>query len=239
METAEADSARRDDSAPARAEGEGGVFARKVSSIVAAAEYRRVAYGSEEFEDVCRLRYESYVHSGMMDPDGSGTLDDSYDVLPNGYVFGVYLDGRIASTLRIHHVTSGFPCSPAVGVFPDDLGPRVEAGETFIDPNRFAADPGLTSMKVLPYVTLRLAVAACDHFAADYCLAVVKDEHVRFYERVFRSVEAAVPRRFPGLNPLAHLLHSSCAENLSWTKDRFPFFRSDAAERERLFGPVS
>jgi hypothetical protein len=114
--------------------------------------------------------------------------------------------------------------------------PRIAAGQTFVDPSRFAADPEWSaSLRVLPYITLRLAVVACEYFDPTYCLTAIKEEHTGFYQRIFRSSEAVPPRTYPGLTVPVHLFQSKCADNLQDTIDRFPFFRSSPSEQRMLF----
>jgi hypothetical protein len=90
-------------------------------------------------------------------------------------------------------------------------------------------------LRVLPYVTLRLAVVACKYFNPTYCLTAIKEEHATFYSRIFRSELAVEPRQYPGLTVPVHLLQSRCSDNLDETIERFPFFASTAVEQRMLF----
>ncbi len=210
-------------------------FVRNVLNLLEQIEYRHLDRG-EDFEDVCRLRYNSYVQSGMMSPNAARAVRDSFDELPNSFVFGIYYDGHLVSTIRLHHVTDRFPLSPSTDVFAKELMPRVAAGESFIDPSRFAADmEWSSSLRVIPYLTLRLAVLACKHFNPTFCLTAVKEDHASFYRRIFRSEEAAEPRTYPGLIVPVHLYESRCSDNMEDTIERFPFFRSTEFERRMLF----
>jgi hypothetical protein len=211
-------------------------FSRKVSELLDIVEYRRCE-GAEDLEDIYRLRYNSYLSSGMISDQPSKIVKDKYDELPNSYRFGIYIDGVLASTIRLHHIDAEHPISPSVDVFEDELKPRIAMGETFVDPSRFAADAELARIhRALPYVTLRLAVAACDYFDADYCLTAVKEEHTGFYRRIFNSEQATPLRTYPGLNCPVHLFQSKCSENMGKTLERFPFFRSTPMEQRLLFG---
>jgi N-acyl-L-homoserine lactone synthetase len=210
-------------------------FSRNVSNLLEQVEYRHLDSG-EDFEDVCRLRYNSYVKSGMMSPNASRAVKDKFDELPNSFVFGIYYEGQLVSTLRLHHVTERYPVSPSTDVFGDVLQSRISAGESFVDPSRFAADTEWSgTLRVLPYITLRLAVLACKHFNPTYCLTAVKEEHASFYKRIFRSEQATPPRTYPGLIVPVHLYQSKCSDNMEDTIERFPFFRSSASERRMLF----
>ncbi len=210
-------------------------FARGILNLLERIEYR-VCESGEDLEAIYRLRYESYLRVGMLKPNATRMVTDSFDDLPNSYRFGVFYDGTLVSTLRLHAVTAKHPLSPSTEVFGDVLMPRIAAGQTFVDPSRFAADPEWSaSLRVLPYITLRLAVVACEYFDPTYCLTAIKEEHTGFYQRIFRSSEAVPPRTYPGLTVPVHLFQSKCADNLQDTIDRFPFFRSSPSEQRMLF----
>jgi hypothetical protein len=163
-------------------------------------------------------------------------VHDEFDDLPNSYRYGVFFEGQLVSTIRLHYVSSRYPVSPSVRVYNDVLAPRLAAGETFIDPSRFAADSEWSAtLRVLPYVTLRLAVVACAYFKPTYCLTAVKEEHSAFYNRIFLSEEAAPLRHYPGLTVPVSLFQSECAVNQSKTEERFPFFKSSSLEQRMLF----
>jgi hypothetical protein len=210
-------------------------FARSVLSVLEKVEYRFCDSG-EDLEAIYRLRYESYLKAGMVKPEAARMVTDSYDDLPNSYRFGVFYDGHLVSTIRLHAVNAVNPLSPSAEVFGDVLVPRIASGESFVDPSRFASDfEWAASLKVLPYITLRLAVVACEHFQPTYCLTAVKEEHTAFYQRIFRSVEAVPSRTYPGLTVPVYLYQSRCADHLQSTIERFPFFKSSAFERRLLF----
>jgi hypothetical protein len=210
-------------------------FVRNVAALLERIEYRRCEAG-EDIEEIYRLRYRSYLAAGMIRPEASRKVSDDYDDLPNSYRFGLFFDGYLVSTLRLHHVTNECPISPSVGAFREIIARRVSAGETFVDPSRFAADlEWSATIRVLPYLTLRLAVAACEYFDPDYCLTAVKQEHTGFYHRIFNSVQAAPHRLYPGLTCPVFLFESKCSENLQATLRRFPFFKSTPMEQRMLF----
>lgn len=210
-------------------------FVRTVLSVMDHIEYRFCDSG-EDLEAIYRLRYDAYLQAGMLKPNALRMVHDEFDDLPNSYRYGVFYDGKLVSTLRLHYVSARYPQSPSVAVFRDVLAPRLEAGETFIDPSRFAADSEWSSqLRVLPYVTLRLAVVACAYFKPTYCLTAVKEEHSAFYNRIFLSEEAAPLRHYPGLTVPVSLFQSKCSVNQSKTEERFPFFKSTPLEQRMLF----
>lgn len=210
-------------------------FSRNVLGIMEDIEYRLCESG-EDLEDIFRLRYNSYLATGLLGANTSHMIVDSYDDMPNSYNYGVYYEGNLVSTIRLQHVTREFPNSPSIKLFHDVLEPRIAAGETFIDPGRLAADLEWSStLKVLPYITSRLAMLACHYFNVSACLQTIRGEHAAFYKRVHAAEPLVQGREYPGLNCLADLWQSPCP--LMWEQGmaRFAFFRSTPLEERMLF----
>jgi hypothetical protein len=210
-------------------------FVNAVFSVLKDIEYRRCDSG-EDMEDIYRLRYNSYLAAGMIRANESRKIQDDLDDSPNSYRFGVYYDGNLVSTLRLHYISAQYPDAPSVRVFKDVLIPRLEAGETFIDPSRFAADgQWAATLRVLPYVTLRLAMVARHYFNPTAILTAIKEEHAGFYKRVFESEAVVEGRTYPGLTMPVFLYQSRCPEPLASVEARYPFFASSPIERRLLF----
>jgi hypothetical protein len=191
----------------------------------------------EERDSVYLLRYRAYLHGGLISPSESRRIIDSYDDAPNAWIFGIYLDGELCSSIRIHVLTSEWRMSYPTELFGDVLHSRLDRGEVFIDPARFAADPEKAKkFPELPYVTLRLAYLACDHFNADTGLAMVRTDHQAFYRRVFLHETITEPRAFPGWHSKKVALMASDFRALrERVLARFPIMRSSAFERQTLF----
>lgn len=210
-------------------------FNRSVFEILDQVEYR-VCDKGEDLEAIYRLRYESYLAAGMVKADAAKQVHDQYDELPNSYRFGIFYREKLVSTLRLHHLNKEHPIAPSCGVFGDIVNARINAGQTFIDPSRFAADAEWArSLRVLPYITLRLAVLGAKYFETDYCLIAIKEEHSAFYYRVFKAEPATGARTYPGLEVPVHLLQMNTKDHLDSVIERFPFFRYTAAEQRMLF----
>jgi hypothetical protein len=197
----------------------------------------RLAETPEEKDSIYQLRYKAYLHGGLILPSESRRVTDVYDDAPNAWIFGVYLDGELCSSLRIHVLTSEWRMSYATELYGDVLDNRLDRGEVFIDPARLAADPEKAKrFPELPYVTLRLAYLACDHFNADTGLAMVRPDHQAFYRRVFLHEPVAEPRAFPGWHTMkTSLMASDFRSHRERVMARFPIMRSNAAERRMLF----
>ncbi len=191
----------------------------------------------EEKDSIYLMRYKAYLHGGLILPSESRRIIDSYDDAPNAWIFGIYLDGELCSSIRLHVLTSECRMSYTTELFGDVLHGRLDRGEVFIDPARFAADPEKAKrFPELPYVTLRLAYLACDHFNADTGLAMVRTDHQAFYRRVFLHETITEPRAFPGWHSKKVTLMASDFRALrEKVLTRFPILRSTAFERRMLF----
>jgi hypothetical protein len=110
----------------------------------------RLITGGEDLEAIYRLRYKSYLRSGMCGPIASGMFEDRWDNLPNSYRFGVYCYGELVSTIRFHYISREHPNSPSVDAYPEILIERLARGETL------SMEPGLQ-----PILTARQRPECC------------------------------------------------------------------------------
>jgi hypothetical protein len=190
----------------------------------------------EERESIYRLRYQAYLRAGAISADPSGRFADADDEADNAYIFGLYVDAKLASSLRLHIATKEFPDFPSLHVFPDVLQPLLDAGKVLVDTTRFVADERLSRLhRGLPYATLRICMLAAEYFGADHLLAAVRAEHQAFYRRAFSHELLCEPRPYPRLAKPISLMtvhFPSAAERLY---RRYPFFRSSVFEQRRLF----
>jgi hypothetical protein len=200
----------------------------------------RIAKTDAEKDAIYRLRYRAYLHEGAIEPKAEGRLTDRFDELPNSWTIGVFMDGELASSLRISVATPDNPDTPAVDAFGDLLKPRLDEGKVIVDPNRFVADPeNRNRYPELPYLTVRLGYVACGYFGADIGTATARAEHRAFYRRVFLQESLCEPRPYPTLvKPLCLM-----AANYPMVRERiftrYPIFRSTEAEQAMLFGQNS
>ena len=85
-------------------------------------------------------------------------FSDPYDEKGNCFLFGLYIDSALASSIRVHVASKEHPDFPSLEVFSDYLQPELDAGKVIVDthPLRHGRDlfPALSS---LPYVTMRVA----------------------------------------------------------------------------------
>lgn len=194
----------------------------------------RLAETEAERDAIYRLRYRAYLQEGTIEPNRSGRVSDRFDDLANSWIFGIFLDGELTSSLRITVASPEHPQSPSMDVFEDVLQPHLEGGKVMVDPTRFVADPDKRFAE-LPYMTLRLAYVACAHFNADLGLATVRAEHQAFYRKVFMHQPVCAPRRYPGLTKPIALMAVQFHEQRDKVFARYPFLRSTLFERRMLF----
>lgn len=210
-------------------------FSERGFDLLERIDYRR-ADGEEEKEAIYRLRYEAYLREDAIQPNSLKELSDRYDDMPNAFTFGLYLDNKLASSIRICVASREHPLTPAMSVFSDALMPEVECGKTIVDPNRFVTDPESTRIfPELPYLAVRLGFVACEYFRADIGAATPRLEHEAFYKRVFRMERTSPPRIFPTLTKAHSLMSIHYPSVRERILGRYPFFRSTFFERRMMF----
>src|SRR5882762_5575673 len=128
----------------------------RIERLLQRVDYRR-ADTPEERAAIYRLRYNAYLREGAIAPKFSGEFSDPVDDRDNVWIFGVYIDGKLASSIRLSITIPGCVDIPALDVFSDVLLGDIRAGKRVVDPTRFVADRESSRMyPELPYVTLRL-----------------------------------------------------------------------------------
>jgi N-acyl-L-homoserine lactone synthetase len=210
-------------------------FADRLIRLSARIDCRR-ADTSEEREAIFRLRYEAYTREGAISPNASGKFSDPYDYTDNAHLFGLYIDGELASSLRLHVTSREISDFPSREVFPDVLQPLLDAGNVLIDSTRFVADERLSRIhRGLQYVTLRPCMLAAEYFRADHCLAAVRAEHQGFYRRAFNHQVISKSRPYPQLAKPISLMTLHFPSASAGLYQRYPFFHSTEFERRALF----
>jgi hypothetical protein len=196
----------------------------------------RLARTTKDRQVIFELRYQACLREGTISANPFGKFFDRADLEENAHLFGLYVDGKLASSLRIHVDSGQHPDCPSFEVFFDVLAPLLEAGTIIVDTTRIAASEQLCRLHPgLPYLNLRPCLLVAEHFHADILLLTVRPEHQPFYRRAFNFQALCGPR------PASHLIKPVCLMmlNLSGAKDHlyqaYPFFRSTTFERKKLF----
>lgn len=211
-------------------------FSDRLAELAAKIEFKR-ADSTEAREAIFRLRYKAYLREGAIAPSAAARFADEDDEADNAYLMGLYIDGELATSLRLTVASKqGTPDCPSLHVFSDILQPFLDANEVLVDTTRFVADERLSrAHRGLPLVTIRLCVAAAEHFGAHHLLAAVRSEHRAFYIRSFGSKVLCGARPYPLLLKPIALTDVYFPEQGAELYRRYPFYRSTAAERRKLF----
>lgn len=210
-------------------------FADRVMRLLERVQYRR-ADSLAEKEAIYRLRHEAYMRAGTVEPRRSGMFHDSMDETHNAWLIGVFIDGELASALRLHISASIRAPLPELASFPDLIEPHLVAGRTLIDASRFVSSLEYSQRySEIPYLTLRPTFLAEEFFAADYVIAGCLAEHQAFYRRMFGAVRWSAPRPYPHFKCSMALVAYDCNTQRKAIHRRYPFYRSTQAERTRLF----
>lgn len=207
----------------------------RVQELLQRVDYRR-AETTEERAAIFRLRYRAYLREGAISPNTTGQFSDPVDDRENCWIFGVYIDGKLASSIRLSITIPGCIDIPALDVFSDVLLGDILSGQKFIDPTRFVADRDMSrAFPELPYVTLRLPWLALEYFDADFMLAAVRAEHQAFYKRLWGSKPVCEARPYPNLQKPISLMTLNYGTARDRVYRRYPFFHSSQFERRMLF----
>jgi hypothetical protein len=213
----------------------GNAFSERVSRLLQRIDCRR-ADSAEEREAIFRLRYQAYLREQAILPNAAKLFTDPYDDTDNVYLFGLYLDGELASSIRIHVGSRERPYFPSLEVFRDVLEPKLDAGKVIIDATRLVSDERLSRLyHALPYATVRINWLAAAYFENGYSLAAVRPEHRPFYRRTFRLRLICETRDYPYLIKPLCLMANDYPSVADYVHQRYPFFRSTLAERRKLF----
>jgi hypothetical protein len=214
-------------------------FSERILRFLQRVEFR-VAQTADQKEAVYRLRYDAYVRNGLIEPhDDQRLYDPHYDEAPDTFITTTFIDGELASTTRVSVARDLSAVFPAYTVYPDLIAPLLKEGRVVVEAARTAARFDLAGrFPELPYVTLRPAYLAAEHFDADYTAATARADHVAFFRRVFIMTPWCEPREYPNFTAKVACLLADTRLVQDQIEARYPFLRSSAAERIALFGPA-
>jgi N-acyl amino acid synthase FeeM len=212
-------------------------FPERVRSLIDSVDYRQ-AISDQDKEAIFRLRYDGYLWEKAIAPSFGRRLSDRFDDLDNTWIFGVFVDGVLASSIRITVASAAHADSPALETFPDVIGGEIAGDKVLVDPTRFVIDRELSRRYPdLRYATTRIAVMAAEYFGADLLLASVRTEHQAFYHRTFGHEVLCDARPYRTLIKPLSLMSSDFPRRRDTMLSRYPFFRSTFFERRMMFEP--
>jgi hypothetical protein len=199
----------------------------------------RIARTDGEREAAFQLRHDAYVRNDLMGPQADRRLfDKGYDTGPDAWITLTFVDGELAATTRLNLGIGESSLLPSMAVYPDVIAPKLRAGFSILETTRLAADIRISgSNPEIAYIAMRPGFMAAAHFDIDFAVASPRLEHMAFYRRVLLFSQWCEPRPYPGLTAKFGCMGADFHESRERIEARFAFFKSDPAERERLFGP--
>jgi hypothetical protein len=213
-------------------------FSDRVLRLLERVEHRCARTRTEK-EAVYWLRYEAYIRQGLIDPRvGARLYDKAVDDAPNAWITTTFIDGELASTVRVHVAADENGVLPSLGAYSDLITPHLRRGRVIVDLTRFAAELEFARrFPEFPYIAMRPGWLASRHFGADFALATIVEQHMPFYRRAFGYELWCEPRAYPDFNLKVACMGLDFHAASERLEARYPFFHSTKAEREALFGP--
>jgi hypothetical protein len=212
-------------------------FSDRVLRLLERVEHRR-AHSRAEKDAVYRLRYDAYIRQGLIEPRADGRLyDKAIDDAPNAWITTTFIDGELASTVRVHVGADENDALPSLGAYSDLIMPHLRLGRVIVDLTRFAAELEFARRyPEFPYIAMRPGWLASQHFGADFALATIVEQHQPFYRRAFGYEPWCEPRAYPAFNLKVACMGLDFRAAKERIETRYPFFRSSQDERDCLFG---
>ena len=100
-------------------------FSDRVLRLLERVEHRCADTRSEK-EAVYWLRYEAYIRQRLIEARSDGRVyDQALDDAPSAWITTTFIDGELASTLRVHVGADENDVLPSLGVFTDVVMPHL------------------------------------------------------------------------------------------------------------------
>ncbi len=163
--------------------------------------FARLAAEPSTCRDAFRLRYESYLDQGHIEPNDLGLFADRYDVLPNSRTVVIYDGAGAVGSVRVCLLGGPDLTSPASEAFPRELASlldRRRPGTFAAEITRLVRSPAAASDQALVFLLYRLANYIGFVEGVSLLLASVRRNHAVFYRRLGFEI-ASGPRPYPGL----------------------------------------
>jgi len=218
---------------------EASTFAQRVEKVIEKTEYRR-ADRWEDKEAIFKLRHQAYSREGYIEQNPEGIFQDAEDDVPNAWLIGLYIDGELAGSVRLHVASRTEHYLPITARFTDAIAPRLQAGNVIVDATRMSSRLEISrAYPCMPYLLMRCAFLAEDHFGADYLTAACRIEYEGAYRRMWGAKRMAGPLPYPPLaRPHVVMAHEHKTMGTA-VRARYPFLRSTKEERHALFSRSS
>jgi hypothetical protein len=204
----------------------------------------RLALDPQTRHDAFRLRYDSYLSSGYIEPNEARLFQDAYDELPNCQTIVIYDDGVPAASVRTCTLAFGSgQRSPAADTFPEEVRQllsqqsSIGVGGRGIETTRLVRSPAAENNQGLVFLLYRMAGYVGMTAHTQILFACVRRNHAPFYRRLGYS-PVTEPRPYPGLNCPMQLM-SCTRERYDEIRTAFPVIDPYAGTTGPLDGFLS
>jgi hypothetical protein len=224
-----------------------GYEARQIRTVVPLIQSQysaRLALDHRTKQDAFRLRYDSYLTSGYVEPNPTRLFQDQYDDLPNCQTVVVYDDGVPAASVRTCTLSLGSGLrSPASDTFADEVKELLSQQSTAgyagrgIETTRLVRSPAAENNQGLVFLLYRMAGYLGMIADSQILLACVRRNHAPFYRRLGYT-PASEPKSYPGLNCPMQLMSCTRAR-YDEIRTAFPVIDPYAGATGRLDGFLS
>jgi hypothetical protein len=156
----------------------------------------QIATTPELMDVVYRLRHDSYVSQGFLEPKVSGLFADEWDRRPHFFSFLSFLDDRPAASGRISICTPAAPLkerseTTAMEIFPDEIFGLAEAFRVdrkptvVLEVSRLTQHPDFSKSNSDPvFAIFRGTFYSILKADADILISAVRRHHMPFYKRI-------------------------------------------------------
>lgn len=204
----------------------------------------RLATDAKTQQEAYRLRYDSYLASGYIQPNESRLFKDVYDELPNCRTVVIYDEGVPSASVRVCALAFGSrKRSPASDAFPEEVRKllneqtAIGAGARGIETTRLVRSPAADNNQGLVFLLYRMAGFLGMTAHTHILLACVRQNHAAFYKRL--GYEAVTePRAYPGLSCPMQLM-ACTRKRYDEVRRAFPVIDPFAGATDNLDGFLS
>lgn len=165
----------------------------------------RLALTEEDMQETWRLRHDSYVAHGFIEPRADGYFSDKYDRFETARSAIIYRNGMPIASVRIclfdpAATANGIPTMPAFEIFPDLIPPALEkAGPDgsqglAAEASRMVCLPQYANDTKVIWALLRVGKYITEYFGANVSVIAARSRHVPMYKRIgFHQIGPARP----------------------------------------------
>jgi hypothetical protein len=168
----------------------------------------QLASTPEMMDQVFRIRHDSYVSKGFLDPIPGGLFKDQWDELPNSESYIVYWNNVPAGSVRVSYVdisgqSIGYQESVGMEVFGSEVRELLNEFRTndkpgkAVEVSRITRHPDFESQdNEVIFALYRIGLYMAMHYDAAMIISTIRQHHMSFYRRL-GFIKITDPRPYP------------------------------------------